>query len=75
MKKLIVAALAAAGLAGCIAVPGPYYGDAGGYYPGPAVGVGVYSAPGYYDGGGHYQGRGQGHGYGHGYRHRDHHRW
>ena len=63
MKKLIVAALAASGLAlgGCVAVPAPYYGDAG-YYPAPAVAVGVYGAP-------HY---------GHGYRRHHHHhhrRW
>ena len=57
MKKLIIAALAAAGLGGCVAVPAPYYGDAG-YYPAPAVGVGIYSAPGYY---------------GHGYRRHHHH--
>jgi hypothetical protein len=56
MKKLIVAALAAVGLGGCIAVPTPYYGDAGYYAPGPAVAVGVYPAPGYY-------------GYGYGRRH------
>jgi hypothetical protein len=49
MKKLIVAALAAAGLGGCVAVPAPYYGDAG-YYPAPAVAVGVYSPPVYYGG-------------------------
>jgi hypothetical protein len=55
MKKIIIAALAAAGLGGCIAVPvggpGPYYGD-GGYYPGPApaVAVGVYAPPVYYGG-------------------------
>jgi hypothetical protein len=60
MKKLIVAALAAAGLsglAGCVAVPvpGPYYGGGDAYYyPAPAVGVGVYAAPGYY---GHYHRR------------------
>jgi hypothetical protein len=56
MKKIIIAALAAAGLGGCIAVPGPYYGDVG-YYgaPGPAVAVGVYAPPVYY-------------GYGRGYR-------
>jgi hypothetical protein len=51
MKKLIVAALAAAGLAGlggCIAVPAPYYGDAGYYGPPPAVAVGVYAPPVYY---------------------------
>ncbi|HEX2829100.1 MAG TPA: hypothetical protein VHP37_22315 [Burkholderiales bacterium] len=49
MKKLIVAALAAAGLGGCVAVPAPYYGDAG-YYGAPAVSVGVYSPPVYYGG-------------------------
>jgi hypothetical protein len=53
MKKIIIAALAAAGLGlgGCVAVPvsGPYYGDAG-YYPAPAVAVGVYSPPVYYGG-------------------------
>ena len=56
MKKLIVAALAAAGLSGCIAVPAPYYGDAG-YYPspGPAVAVGVYAPPVYYGGYGGYR--------------------
>ena len=56
MRKgiLIVAALAAAGLGGCIAVPvagpgpGPYYGDTGYYYPAPAVGVGIYAPPAYY---------------------------
>lgn len=54
MKKLIVAALAAAGLGGCVAVPAPYYGDAG-YYPAPAVAVGVYAPPVYYGGyRGHY---------------------
>jgi hypothetical protein len=60
MKKLIVAALAAFGLGGCVAVPapGPYYGGDAYYYPAPAVGVGVYTAPGYY-----------------GYRHRHRHRW
>ena len=59
MKKLIIAALAAAGLGGCVAVPAPYYGD-GGYYgaPAPAVAVGVYSPPIFF---------------GHGWRHRHHH--
>ena len=56
MKKLLIAALAAAGLGGCVAVPAPYYGDAG-YYPAPAVGVGVYAAPPvYYGGYGGYRG-------------------
>ena len=50
MKKLIIAALAAAGLGGCVAVPAPYYGDAG-YYPAPAVAVGVYAPPVYYGSG------------------------
>lgn len=58
MKGLIVAAVAAIGLAGCIAVPvggDPYYGGPAYYYPAPAVGfVGVYSR-----GGGYYR---------HGYR-------
>ena len=56
MKSLILAAVAAVGLAGCVAVPGPYaYSDAGYYYPAPAVsiGVGVSSGPGYY--GHHYR--------------------
>jgi hypothetical protein len=58
MKKLIIAALAVAGLAGCVAVPAPYYGGGGGgYYPAPAVAVGVYSPPVYFGGyGGRYGG-------------------
>lgn len=57
MKKLIIAALAAIGLGGCVAVPAPYYGEAPGYYyAAPPVGVGVYAAPGYH----HYR---------HGHRH------
>lgn len=52
MKKLILAALAAVGLGGCVAVPAPYgyYPENAYYYPAPAVGVGVgvYSGPGYY---------------------------
>ena len=47
MKKLIVAALAAVGLSGCIAVPAPYAGDPY-YYPAapvvvapPVVGIGL----------------------------------
>jgi hypothetical protein len=63
MKKLIIAALAAAGLGGCIAVPAPYYGDGGYYSAAPAVAVGVYAPPVYY---------------GHGHRrhhHRHHGRW
>lgn len=47
MKRWIVAAAAALGLTGCIAVPAPYYPDAYSY-PAPAVGVGIYSAPGFY---------------------------
>ena len=43
MKRLFVAAAALVALAGCVAVPAPY-GDAY-YYPAPAVGVGIYSAP------------------------------
>lgn len=42
MKKLIIAAAALLGLAGCVAIPAPYAGDAY-YYPAPAVGV--YAAP------------------------------
>jgi hypothetical protein len=48
VKRLIVAAAAALGLTGCIAVPAPYGADAY-YYPAPAVGIGVYSAPVYRD--------------------------
>ncbi len=69
MKKLIVAALAAAGLGGCVAVPAPYYGDSAVYYPAPAVGVGVYSAPSAYYGRGGYYGGGYGHSRGHGHGH------
>ena len=59
MKSLIVAAVAVLGLGGCVVVPAPYYGGADTYYyPAPAVGIGIYSAPGY---------RGHGH-------HRHHHR-
>ena len=47
MKKLVIAALAAAGLGGCVAVPAPYYGDAG-YYPAPALSFGVHAQPAYY---------------------------
>ena len=48
MKRLIVAAVAAVGLAGCVAVPAPYYPETA-YYPGPAVSVGIgVSSPGYY---------------------------
>ena len=45
MKSLIAAAVAVLGLAGCIAVPAPYYG-ADAYYAPPAVGV--YAGPVYY---------------------------
>ena len=55
MKKLIIAALAAIGLGGCVAVPAPYYGEGPGYYAAPAVGVGIYAGPGYYS---HRHGRG-----------------
>ena len=61
MKKLIVAALAVIGLGGCV-VADPYYGT---YYPAPAVGVGVYSAPVY---------RHHHHHRHHGHRHHGHHR-
>ena len=44
MKRVIVAVLAAAGLAGCVAVPAPYYGENAYYYGPPAVG-GVRSLP------------------------------
>jgi hypothetical protein len=51
MKGLIIAAVAAIGLAGCIAVPypaEPYYGGPA-YYPAPAIGFyGSYSTGGYY---------------------------
>lgn len=47
MKSLIVAAVAMFGLAGCIAVPVPYGGEAY-YHPAPAVGVGIYAPPVYY---------------------------
>ena len=58
MKSLILAAIAALGLGGCVAVPTPYsyYPDSG-YYPAPVVGVGVgvYSGPGYYGHRRHYR--------------------
>ena len=41
MKRLVLAAVAAMTLGGCIAVPASY-ADAY-YYPGPTVGVGIYS--------------------------------
>ena len=52
MKSLIVAAVALAGLAGCVALPGPYYAAEPYYYPAPTVSFGVYSAP-VYRGHGH----------------------
>ena len=50
MKRLIVAAVAAAGLAGCVAVPyggDPYYYGGPVYYPAPVVSFGVHSGFGY----------------------------
>ena len=64
MKSLIVAAVAIFGLAGCIAVPAPYGGEAY-YHPAPAVGVGIYAAPAFYG----YRHRGHHHGHRHGHRH------
>ena len=64
MKSLVVAAVAIFGLAGCIAVPVPYGGDAY-YQPAPAVGVGIFAAPGFY---GHHRGHHRGH-HGHGHGH------
>ena len=61
MKSLIMAAVAALALGGCVVVPATYPGDAY-YYPAPAVGVGVYSAPAYH----HYRDR---------HYRRHHHRW
>ncbi len=49
MKGLIVAAIAALGLAGCIAVPyggDPYYAGPA-YYPAPVVSFGVYGGHGF----------------------------
>ena len=61
MKSVLAAVLAALGLGGCIAVPAPYYPDTGYHYSAPAVGVGIYSGPGYHR---------------HHYHHRHHrHRW
>ena len=45
MKSLMVAAVAVLGLAGCIAVPAPYYSAEPYYYAPPAIGVGIYSGP------------------------------
>jgi hypothetical protein len=52
MKGLIVAAVAALGLAGCVAVPyggDPYYGGPA-YYPAPTVsfGVGIHGGHGHH---------------------------
>ena len=47
MRSVIVAAAAALALGGCVAVPAAYPVDAY-YYPAPTVGVGIYSAPGFY---------------------------
>jgi len=62
MKSLIVAAVAVLGLGGCIAVPAPYHSADPYYYPAPAVGVGIYAAPGY-------------HWRGHRHHHRHHRHW
>lgn len=49
MKNLIVALLAVLGLAGCVAVPAPYYsGPAYYYHPVPAVGVGIHAGSGHH---------------------------
>jgi hypothetical protein len=50
MKNLMLSAIAALGLGGCVAVPGPYsyYPENAYYYPAPAVSVGVYAGPGRY---------------------------
>jgi hypothetical protein len=58
MKGLIVAAVAAVGLAGCVAVPyggDPYYYGGPVYYPAPVVSFGVYGGHGFYHR--HYHGR------------------
>lgn len=47
MRSVIVAALAMLALGGCVAVPASYPADAY-YYSAPTVGVGIYSAPGFY---------------------------
>ena len=62
MKGVILAALAAVTLAGCIVVPAypeaAYYPAPAAYYPAPAVGVvGVYSGRGYHRGHRHHRGR------------------
>jgi hypothetical protein len=51
MMKLLLAAAAAVGLTGCVAVPAPYP-DAY-YYPAPTIGVGIYSGPGFHHHRGH----------------------
>lgn len=67
MKSLIVAALAVVALGGCVAVPGSYYPADAYYYSGPAMGVGIYSSPGFH----HRRHHGQRH---HGQRHHRHRR-
>ena len=62
MKSLIVAAVAALGLGGCVAVPAPYYSAEPYYYAPPAIGVGIYSGPVF---GGHH----------HRHHHRHHRHW
>ena len=61
MKRLIVAAIAVLGLAGCIAVPyggDPYYGGPA-YYSAPVVSFGVYGGPGYHRHGHHHHRHGR----------------
>ena len=58
MKSWIIAVVGGFGLAGCIAVPAPYYYDP--YYAAPSVSVGV----GFHGGRGHHH-----HHRGHGHRH------
>ena len=48
MKSLIAAAAAVLALGGCVAVPASHPAEAYYYYPAPAVGVGIYSAPSYH---------------------------
>ena len=62
MRGIILAALAASALAGCVAVPA-YHEPAVAYYPAPAVGV-------YYR---HHSHHHHGHHYGHHHRHHHHH--
>ncbi|MGZ5091702.1 MAG: hypothetical protein ACXWIP_10920 [Burkholderiales bacterium] len=51
MKTLMLAAVAALGLGGCVALPAPYsyYPENAYYYPAPPVSVGVrvYAGPGH----------------------------